>query len=500
MVTYSLCLAKLQVRFLTPHPLFLFLSILLLSGSAMAADQQVSSSDFNHYAAAPGSLASAIPSPDSLAHAGGLFGVDWYYSWLSNAVTSIDGVSMQERADGVQELATATYRTFQGVEKAIAESSASDPLILQWLETISDQLYSSSRSGDAVTKKSVADLLAESQKNTVPGVRYATGSRRGLTVPDLLADISWNQTQLQYGSNTILNHVGTVSAAGNFTLWAVNRFGFMGLANLLSGDPGHDIDGIDGSGRNYVGARGYWSLSDITANGMQGLATLIGGSAAHRENGNYVWLNQSGYAADGEAGLMDLVGEGFLGLSSLLTDAERGETRLSWMYVSPDDGVSGIQFNHNTLFSFLGSVASGIQNPLARLAYMLADLEDLEFKKEEKPNMDAVKDHFFGDGEGAVNPDQIKDVASIGSDLKDAFSSPVSIADFFKMLSSSGSYNFFSPESSSDMNPLSSGGGAAITSADDSDPFADLVLGEDGLWYPAEPSVFDLYSYLEEVS
>ena len=50
------------------------------------------------------------------------------------------------------------------------------------------------------------------------------------------------------------------------------------------------------------------------------------------------------------------------------------------------------------------------------------------------------------------------------------------------------------------MNPLSSGGGAAIASADDSDPFADLVQGEDGLWYPVEPSVFDLYSYLEGLS
>lgn len=498
MVTYGLCRTKPQVRILAPHPLFLFLAILLLSGSAMAADLQVSSSDFDHYAAAPGSLASSITSSDSLARAGGLFGVDWYYSWLSNAVTSIDGVSMQDRADGVQELATATYRTFKGVEEAITASGMDQS---NWLQLIYGTLQRQGDLGTVYTRLvEVLELLQESQKNTVAGSRFPVGSRVGLTVPDLLADISWNQTQLQYGSGTILNHVGTVSAPGDFTLWAVNRFGFLGLANLLFGDSVHDINGIDGAGKNYVGRRGYWSLADITANGMQGLATLIGGSAAHRENGNYVWLNQSGYAADGEAGLMDMVGEGFLGLSSLLTDAERGETRLSWMYVSPDDGVSGIQSNHNTLFSFLGSVASGIQNPLARLAYVLADLEDIEFKKEEKPNMDAVKDNFFGDGEGAVNPDQIKEVAGIGSDLKEAFSSPVSIADFFKMLSSSGSYNFFSQESASDMNPLSSGGGAAIASADDSDPFADLVQGEDGLWYPVESSMFDLHSYLEGLS
>ena len=160
MVTYRHCQAKRQVRFLLPHPLFLFLSILLLSGSAMAADQQVSSSDFDHYAAAPGSLAFSITSSDSLARAGGLFGVDWYYSWLSDAVTSIDGVSMQGRADGVQELATATYRTFMGVEEAIEKLSVADPVLVDWLEKIYDQLYTSSRSGDVVTKTSVADLLA----------------------------------------------------------------------------------------------------------------------------------------------------------------------------------------------------------------------------------------------------------------------------------------------------------------------------------------------------
>lgn len=493
MVTYGLRRTKPQVRVLAPHPLFLFLAILLLSGSSMAVDLQVSSSDIDHYAAAPGSLASSISSSDSLARAGGLFGVDWYYSWLSSAVTSIDGVSMQDRADGVQELATATYRTFQGVEKAIAESSASDPLVLQWLETIYDQLYSSSRSGDEVTKKSVADLLAESQKNTVFGVRYAAGSRRGLTVPDLLADISWNQTQLQYGSGTILNHVGTVSAPGDFTLWAVNRFGFLGLANLLLGDPGHDINGIDGSGKNYVGTRGYWSLADITANGMQGLATLIGGSAAHRENGNYVWLNQSGYAADGEVGLMDMVGEGFLGLSSLLTDAERGETRLSWMYVSPDDGVSGIQSNHNTLFSFLGSVASGIQNPLARLAYVLADLEDIEFKKEEKPNMDAVKDHFFGDGEGAVNPDQIKDLAGISSGIKDSFGGAGSAGDAFQAINDSNSFWFFSQEVADALDTVNS---SELASLDDSAPFDGLVQDENGFYSLIDLSPWDVEAYL----
>lgn len=487
MVTYGLCRTKPQVRFLAPHPLFLFLAILLLSGSAMAADQQVSSSDFDHYAAAPGSLASSITSFDSLARAGGLFGVDWYYSWLSNAVTSIDGVSMQDRADGVQELATATYRTFQGVEEAIA-ASAFD---LSAFELFMQQDYVNSRyqgrdwtsnhqSGTPLTSVSIPELLASISGNTyfsgfgfvnsnmlwANGEIIKAGRAYGLSeilgngvsgIATLMAGVGLSGLKRSHLAPSGLSYFETDNR--KTSLVGVLSDGFLGLASLAFGDESHTIYGLSYTGDDKEGVRGSWSLADITANGFSGLAHLIGGSANTAHGGRYG----------------------------------------TYRWVDPTDPTNVRDYEFGSLFELFG-ILGDLQNSLAKLEYVYASQEDIDFKDQEKPNMDAVKDHFFGDGEGAVNPDQIKEVAGIGSDLKEAFSSPVSIADFFKMLSSSGSYNFFSQESASDMNPLSSGGGAAIASADDSDPFADLVQGEDGLWYPVEPSVFDLYSYLEGFS
>lgn len=68
------------------------------------------------------------------------------------------------------------------------------------------------------------------------------------------------------------------------------------------------------------------------------------------------------------------------------------------------------------------------------------------------------------------------------------------------MISDSGSYDFFSQESASDMNPLYAGGGAAVVSEENPDYFEGLVQGDDGLWYPVGDSMFDLNSYLEGLS
>lgn len=459
MVTYSLRRAKPQVRFLAPHPFFVFLAILLLSCSAMAADQQSQYSDIDYYAAAPDTLAVALSSSDSLARAG-LFGVNWYYSPILNAVSSVNGVDMTGRADGVQELATATYRTFQGVDSALSALSVDS----SWLEKIYDLLYESRRSGDVVEKVSIPQLLRE----------FHTDDR---TFWNNYVNDKYNGFYYNFstGTTSILRResVPNLLAALNTSI-----LGFGRTESWLSAS-GKDV--------STMGV-----LTDVIGGGFQGLATLLAGPSDHREN-EYVWLNQSGYAANGSTSLMDMVGEGFLGFSSLFSDADPGEARLSWMYVSPDDGVAGQQVSYSTLFSFLGSFASGVQNPLARLAYVLADLEDIEFKKEEKPNMDAVKDSFFGDGEGAVNPDQIKDAAGISSAAKDAFGGAGSPGDAFTAINDSQSFWFFSQEVADALDTVN----AAALASEDADDFMDqFVQDEDGFYSLVDLSPWDVSSYL----
>lgn len=496
MVTYSLRRTRLQVRFLAPHPIFVLLAILLITVPSAAADQQVSVGDVNHYAAAPDSLVVAAASSDSLARVvgGDVFGVYWSSFGGNGQITSIDGVSMKGRADGVQDLATATYSTFKGVEAAIASSSSESA---GWLEQILGQLTNIYNTLHPVNSTgSVYGHLDEMLKifsEQTSGYMWFNG-QSGVWDPgsSLPAAVGHLNTTLSNGLlvSNYLDIYGE-SAVGQRGLAYVTGRGFLGLSHLLFGSSGRDIVGLASDGKEMVGQRGSLSLAAISANGFSGLATLVSGPTAHR--GNYVWLGQAGYEANGSTSLMDMVGEGFLGLSSLFSDTASGEARLSWMYVSPDDGLSGTQLRHNTLFSFLGSFASGVQNPLARLAYVLADSDDIALKQQEQPNMDAVKDSFFGDGEAAVNPGQIKDVAGLSSSVKDSFAGAGSSGDAFVAINDSNSYWFFSQEVADDLDTVN----VPAAYSDDPESVLDrFVQDEDGFYSLIDMSPWDVTSYL----
>ena len=455
MVTHSFRLTKTQVRFLAPHPfLFILFGLVLCCGRGSAAEV----GDIDYYAAAPDTLVVAAASSDSLARVvgGDIFGVYWSSFGGNGQITAIDGVSMRDRADGVQELATSTYSTFKGVEQAIANVAATDPLVLQWLETIYDQLYTSSRSGDEVTKTSVSDLVASALgiMSSVPDYFWFNGTVQHSSessIADALAHINTSLVQAVYTYDWLDGH--GIPSNGQASLARTLPYNFIGLAYLLFGDSSHPIYGLSYTGSDKESVRGSWSLADITANGMQGLATLIGGQD------------------DGSG------------------------RKAVWYWTDPADPTAPQRtYEVSSLFDMFWLLGQ-FQNSLAKLEYVYASQEDIEFKEQEKPNMDAVKDSFFGDGEAAVNPDQIKDVAGAASSFKGAFSSPVSIADFFSALSDGQNYVFFSQETADNLDRVNA---PAVVS--DVDPYDGYVKGEDGLYYPSGPSMFDLYSYLEGLS
>lgn len=457
MATYSLCRAKPQVRLLAPHPLlFILLALVLCCGRGSAADV----GDIAHYSAAPGTLVAAAVSSESLARVvgGDIFGVYWSTFGGNGQITAIDGVSMRDRADGVQELATATYSTFKGVEKAIADSAATDPLVLQWLETIYDQLYTSSRSGDEVTKTSVSDLVSSALgiMSSVPGYSWFNGSSGQWAPTSNIAGALAHLNSSLFNAVVVTNWLDIYGATsgGQISLARGMGQGFLGLAHLLFGDAAHNIYGLSYTGDDKEAQRGGWSLADISANGFRGLATLIGGQDS---------------------------GDG------------RGAV---WYWTDPTDPTAPQRtYEVSSLFDMFWLLGQ-FQNSLAKLEYVYASQEDIEFKEQEKPNMDAVKDNFFGDGEAAVNPDQIKEVAGVSSGLTSAFKSPVSISGFLAALSDSGNYLFFSQETADNLDQVAAPAPAAAS--DPSDPYPGYVLGEDGLYYPEHS--FDLFSYLEGLS
>lgn len=119
----------------------------------------------------------------------------------------------------------------------------------------------------------------------------------------------------------------------------------------------------------------------------------------------------------------------------------------------------------------------------------------MEFKEQEKPNMDAVKDNFFGDGEGAVNPDQIKDLAGISSGIKDSFAGAGSAGDAFTAINDSQSFWFFSQEVADALDTVNSP--AVASEVEDEDDFWDQFVQDEGGFYSlVDLSPWDVESYL----
>lgn len=480
MVTYGLRRSRPQVRILAPHP---FLLILLFSVLCCVEGSALEVGDFDHYAAAPETLAVSLTSVEPLASAitNGrqiLFGVDF---WLSNEnVTKIGSETMTGRADGVQQLANELYDVALGVDSAIAQS---DFVSSEWLEKIYDQLYTSSRSGDVVTKTSIADLTSDILSNLARNYN--------IVISEPLGGMSSDGTLPDFVT-TSLSHHGLISLLANslyFDSYLRRVYFNAGLTSLRSLLYPTD-DFLLSSGLS--GTLPELSVGNILGNGFLGLATLISGPDDHRSE--YVWLGASGLDSSGRTSLMDMVGEGFLGLAYDLWPDRRDPTQQVLLdFISPDDGVSSQQYEHDNLAQLLAGGFSGLQNPLARLAYVYADQDDIDFKKAETPNLEAVKDDFFGDGQAAVKPSDIKDAAGFSSSIKDSFGGAGSAGDAFQAINDSESFWFFSQEVSDSLDTVNS----PVLLSDDSEALFDqFSQDDDGFYSLIDLSPWDVSKYL----
>ena len=503
METYCLRQAKLRVRFPAPHPFFLLLLFLFVLNLLFVSANAVDPGEVDYYAAAPDTLASALFDTRQT-----LFGVGFNYD--GSRVTNIGQFDFTNRADGVQELATELYDLALGISQVTVSNTSA-------LDTIISYLYSIKLGTDSVEGKlqnlyqqfdklfELTDQRFESYwsrffpASGIPPYFVFFDTWDSITggsywdFPNMLRALNQNLFFGFHANGYGLNEYGGVSDVGQ-PLARVVLVGFKGLAHLLLGDESHDILGLGDDGFDMTGQRGGWSLADISANGFRGLATLIAGVDNARQN--HVWLGEDGFELNEGGSLMQMVGDGFLGMSALIAgfDRQKGAPLLSWIATSPDDGTTSTVLESDSLFNFLGVFATQVQGPLARLAYVLADKDDIALKAQEQPNMDAVKDDFFGDGQAAVKPSDIKDAAGVSSGLSDLLSGAGSPGDVFIVSGDSDSWSFFTEDVYNEIH------GVSVPSSRDLDDFYRyFFLGDDGV-YHIRPGVFDVDVYLEEAS
>lgn len=215
-------------------------------------------------------------------------------------------------------------------------------------------------------------------------------------------------------------------------------------------------------------------------------------------------------------GLLSLISTGFTYLLSTVSRVpfvlqpaisrllvgEDGSAVFSFLSPGQDGGLEASEQEVNNLLDALALLGTSLQNPLAKLQYVLADDDDIALKDANKPNEDAFKDNFTGDGDSAVKPSDIGELAGVSSSVKDTFAGAGSPADIFSVLNDSGSFGFFSQEVADILEP-------PVPAAVSDEPFdVDALMEEDSEFWgqfdiddegfcTPKFSLFDAESYLE---
>lgn len=206
-------------------------------------------------------------------------------------------------------------------------------------------------------------------------------------------------------------------------------------------------------------------------------------------------------ASSGQASLLmsaqsvpDLLSAGMLGLSTNLAGSDKLSTFAS--LVDNGTGLQEQKFSVDNLLDAITLVGTHLQNPLAKLQYVLADDDDISMKDAVKDNQQAVEDEFTGNGSGSIGRGDITDAAGISGGLRDTYGGAGNVGDAFDVMGSSDTWSFFSSDVAAELDASDQ---AASQALDDEDPFAGFSVGEDGLYHLSPGSMFDVSSYLEDL-
>lgn len=459
MVTYRCCRAKLSVRFWPLHPVLLFALFCFLSVPVFATGSESPAPEQTYSISPDVSLADVVPNQDIISTYADdplidtlfnnrFYGSDYYRlvtRWNNYRPTTEEG---QHLAYEVLDLAT-------GIDRAI--SAVAGDVVVELDKWVNTQPVYDIRTGRDVYGWTVPNLLATVGNNVQSLVHWhfnqvqpykslsngVTGM--GYSVPDLLALQTCNQDYISSQLNNFLHNQG----------W--NAFYIKGdqlYKNMTVGDLLALI-----SHNQAVTPETLRSLLSETGS----VTALLGSGQTSQVDGpNLIWISRNGFA-----GLAYLLG---------------GDDRVIHMNtVDPNDPLNTDAgfVEMPSLFDFLGYYSELSLRELSKLSFVLASEDDIELKQEEKPNEDAVKDNFFGDGNGAVSPSDISDAAGITNGVKDTFGGAGAPGDVFVVAGSQETYSFFSEDVGRDLDAVNSPSEYSL----DDDWLLDLPQDENGFYY-----------------
>lgn len=457
MVTYGSRHAMLWVRFPAPHPICLVrrlfaacLAVLVLSVPVNAETYTAAGQKFVGNGSTFSSIGGYATSSMTFAGTGGIM--------LYNAFSNLD-------------------RQIETVRAASVTSTS--------LDTVFSKYFGSSGIFNSYFGSKISDILNTrfEQFFGPTGTLGNIYSKLG----DILTHTADTKNRLIYNGTSAAGWLYAIHQAlgiANGNLTTIN--GSIGVTNDRIGDPVTMITGADQSGNSTFG-----TVSDI-------LSALAAVNDVTYGLGSYTgqYIKTKGLLGYGTASISTIVAEGIAGLHRKFF-GPFGTPRVGWLVPDADGGLTTETVQYDNLIDLVAKSAQRIQNPLAKLQYVLADDDDIRLKDKVKDNQQAVEDGFTGDGPGAIDKDDIGGVADISGGLNNAFGGSGSPGDAFGVLGDGDTWLFFSPEVASELDHATPDGGESRSADVDDDPFAGLELGDDGLYHLAPGGMFDMSAYLE---
>lgn len=209
-----------------------------------------------------------------------------------------------------------------------------------------------------------------------------------------------------------------------------------------------------------------------------------------------------------------IVAEGFVGLSARIQHTTAAVSEMSarlhadlvgnnvpwgveFLRTNSNGELVTVDKSYSDILHLLADVGMYIQQPLAKLQYVWADDDDIRIADKNQPVKDEIEDNFVGDGEAAVKPSDIGDVAGLGGSLTEAFSGAGDITDAFASLTDSSNYSFFSSAVADDLNGVDSPARASDGRESLESFLEQYWFDEQGVAHSKDSSFFDAAAYLE---
>lgn len=159
--------------------------------------------------------------------------------------------------------------------------------------------------------------------------------------------------------------------------------------------------------------------------------------------------------------------------SDLLVGSKNSRNLLNWIDLStnsftPQSGINGI-------YTYL----SGIQNPLARLAYVHASDEEIAARQKAASNQTAVVNGFIDPtGNGSVPSTNFSDLAGISSSIKTNLNTGQSATGIFNVFTDNHSDDWYSEDTYNKLMGISNNRSAKSSGSDYPTPLLDQRMSE----------------------